>query len=108
MSYKETLERDTNKSRCSRWKGNTHRGDRDRSKTSQYIPLSMILIFESFECITYFKNKIELKKKTTRRRMRSICTCQYKMISKYNVSGGKSKVQKPVEYATIYVAKCMR
>lgn len=108
MSYKETLERDTNKSRCSRWKGNSHRGDRDRSKTSQYTPLSVILGFEPFECITYFKNKIELKKKkTTRRRMRSICTRQYKMISKYNVSGGKSKVQKPVEDATIHVAKCM-
>lgn len=39
--------------------------------------------------------------------MRSICTRQYKMISKYNVSGGKSKVQKPVEDATIHVAKCM-
>ena len=63
MSYKETLERDTNRSRSSRWKGNTRRGDRDRSKTSQYIPLSMILISESFECITYFKNKIELEKK---------------------------------------------
>ena len=38
--------------------------------------------------------------------MRSICICQYKMISKY-VSGKKSKVQKFVEYATIYVAKYM-
>lgn len=66
MSYKETLERDTNKSRCSRWKGNSHRGDRDRSKTSQYTPLSVILGFEPFECITYFKNKIELKKKNNK------------------------------------------
>ena len=61
MLYKETLERDTNKSRCPRWEGNTHRRDRDRSKTSQCIPFSTILILESFECITYSKNKIELK-----------------------------------------------
>ena len=44
--------------------------------------------------------------------MRSICTCQYKMISKYNVSRGKSKVQKPVEYAThvaeVYALKMSR
>lgn len=58
MSYKEALERDTNKSRCSVWKGNTHRGDRDRSKTSQYIPLSMILILNLLNVLPISKTKL--------------------------------------------------
>lgn len=50
----------------------------------------MILILESFECLTYFKNKIELKKKKKNKEKNEIdLHMPIQNDFKYNVMGGK-------------------
>ena len=78
------VERDSEKCRYPRWERNTHRGDRDWNWLLNRLLLFWFL--NSLNLLSIPKTKLNFK---TRKRMRSIYICQYKVICKYNVNWKK-------------------